>query len=280
MTKRIKHGSQLIHQSMRLVYHHKKLIVLPLISSSIIIIMMAFLYVPLSRYEKIQVALQHATTSTIVWAYVILLLFLFIVHQVAIYFTAALSHCTKQYFKGRAMLIMEGIKAANSHFLQLYNWNSYAGTVGIFLNLFQKALRKMKFYQRIFQGLRWVIATYLVIPVIMTDKSGPVASIKTSAKLIRATWGENLKPNFGFLPLLLPARFLTLIPLIVGLIKGGHQNVLIGAALTITLIILVSTISSTTRTIISCALHTYASEGIVVSEFDEKLIKNAFIERD
>ncbi|MCB1827264.1 MAG: hypothetical protein KDH94_02480 [Coxiellaceae bacterium] len=276
MTKRIKHGGQLIHQSVRLIRQQKKLILLPLCSSILIILLMAFLYVPLTHYEKKQV-LEHATASTVVWAYVALLLFLFVIHQIAIHFTAALTHCAKQYFKNKPICITEGIKAANSHFIQLYNWNSYAGTIGIFFNIFQKALKNLKFYQRMFQGLSWIIGTHLVIPVIMNDKSGPVNSIKTSSELIRKTWGTNLKANFGFLPLLVLARFLTLIPLIVGAIKGGHLNILVGTGTTVALIVLVSTISAATRSILNCALHIYASEGTVVPAYSEELIRKAFI---
>lgn len=279
MTKRIKHGGQLVHQSLRVVKNQKKLIVFPLAASIITLILLAFIVTPITTYEKTQIALHKNQAHVIVWAYVIVLLFLFVTHQVAIHFMAAMTHCVNQHFKGKPVKLSEGIKAANSHFIQLYNWNSYAGTIGIVINLTQRFLRPLSFYQKMFQGLRWIIATYLVIPVIMANKTGPVKSIKRSAELIRKTWGINLRPQFGFLPLLLLARFLTLIPLIIGLIKGGHQNILIGTAITVALVILVTTVSSITRTIIACVLHNYAAEGVIAPEFDEKLIKKAFVER-
>lgn len=279
MKKRVQHASQLIHQSMRVVKQQKKLLLLPLISSVVILLMLTLVITPITHYEKMQLMLHKNQPHIIILAYVIGLLFIFVVHQIALQFSAALTHCINQYFKGNRTLLMGGIKAANAHFIQLYNWNSYAATIGILIHLFYPLLQNLPFYKRLLQGLRWTIATYLVIPVIMANKTGPVKSIKRSAELIGNTWGKNLKTNFRFIPFLLFLRFLMLIPLIVGLLKGGHQNIIIGGILTVTLVIIVTTISSITQTILTCALHLYASEGIIAPGFDETALKSAFIER-
>lgn len=280
MTKRIKHGGQLIQQSMQVVRHNKKLIILPLISSLIILVLMAFIIGPVIRYEKAQILLAKGQTHVVIFAYLILLLFLFVTHQIFFHFNAALTHCTNQYFKNNSVSIKEGLKAANQHFFQLYNWNSYAGTVGIFINLFQSILKKLPFYERVFCDLRWNIATYFVIPVIMLEKTGPVQTVKRSANLVRKTWGTNLRTHFGFLPLLLLARFLSLFPLIIGLIGGSRSSIIIGTAITIIFVIIITMISSATRTILACALHRYAAEGVIAPEFSEQLIKKAFVKRE
>jgi len=241
---------------------------------------MAFIIAPIIRYEKAQIILQKGQAHTILWAYVIVLLFLFITHQIALYLNAALTHCTSQYFKSKPVSLKEGLHAASTHFLQLYNWNSYVGTIGIFFNLFQIILKKLSFYERMFCGLRWNIATYFAIPIIMSDKTGPVQTIKRSATLVRNTWGTNLRTHFGFLPLLLLARFLSLFPLILGAIAGGRRNIIIGTTITIIFIIIITMISSATRTILACALHRYAAEGEIVPEFNEKSIKKAFVKRE
>lgn len=277
MTKRVKHSGQLIHQSLRLVIKQKKLIVLPFLSSITMLIILALVVTPFVNYEKAQLALQKNETHLIAWAYVILLLLLFVIHQIALYFSAALTYCVNVHIHGKSVQLIKGIKNANSHFIQLYNWNSFAGTIGIFLMLFQKWLRNFSFHKKMFKGLSWFIATYLVIPVIMSEKTGPIKSIKRSAELIHATWGENLKTNFGIIPLLVFARFLTMVPLIIGFIKGTHQDIIIGTVLTIALVIIVTTISSITHTVLACVLYLYTSKNKIVPEFNEKLIKNAFI---
>lgn len=280
MTKRIKHGSQLIHQSLRVVRNQKKLIILPLFSSILIILLLSFIITPIIDYEKAQIVLHKSQIYFIVSAYIITALCLFLIHQITIHFNAALIYCVNEYFTGQPISLKKGIKAANKHFIQLYNWNSYSGTIGILIHLSQYFLHGTNFYKKLLQNLAWRIATYLVIPIIMTHQLGPVKSIKLSAQLIQRTWGTELKTNFGFIPLLLLARFITLIPAIIGLIQGTHQSLLIGISASIILIIVVSTISSASITILARVLYNYATEEKVAPEFNEELIKKAFIKQD
>ena len=41
------------------------------------------------------------------------------------------------------------------------------------------------------------MATFLVVPVLVTRDVGPVDAVKESAELLRRTWGENLIGNLG-----------------------------------------------------------------------------------
>ena len=52
-------------------------------------------------------------------------------------------------------------------------------------------------------GLAWAIASFLVVPVVVAEDLGPVASIKRSAQLIKSTWGTSLRTTlrFGFIQL-------------------------------------------------------------------------------
>ncbi len=279
MTQLIKKSNQLIYQSIKIVRHQKKLIIFPLISSIIILLLFSLIITPIITYEKTQIEIYKNQYHIIIWAYILILLFLFIVHQITFYFNAAFIHCVNQYFKKKPVLLMEGIKASNTHFFKLYSWNLYASTVGIMINLFQAMLQGFTFYKQIFQGLSWIIATYLVIPIIMTHKTGPIKSIKHSAKLIRNTWGYNLKTNFGSLPFLLLARFLALLPLIIGLINGNHKNIIIGMAITLLLIVFTTVVNSIANTVLASALYLYASKISIAPDFNELLIKNAFVKK-
>jgi hypothetical protein len=285
MAKRIKHAVQLVNQSLTVFYNNKKLMFLPLISNIIIITLMIVVLHPLSRFEQAQIVALHHNTKTIITAYAIVLSFLFIVHQIVFYFNAAIAHCTLAHFNGKPVSIKSGIKAANASFWKFYLWNLFAGTLGILINLFQSKLHQTKFHQKIFLGLRWLIASNLIIPIIVTERIGPVKALKKSAMLIWKAWAnetainwqDNLKPNFGFISLLLIGRVVFLIPTIIGAIAGGHRNIMIGLFFSIALLTLISTVSTITRVVLSCALYLFAKDGFVPEEFSEQLLKNAFI---
>ena len=46
-------------------------------------------------------------------------------------------------------------------------------------------------------GVAWTLATFLVVPVLVTRDVGPIDAVKESAGLLRETWGENLIGNVG-----------------------------------------------------------------------------------
>jgi hypothetical protein len=41
-------------------------------------------------------------------------------------------------------------------------------------------------------GVGWSIATFLVVPVLVTRDVGPVEAVRESATLLKRTWGENI----------------------------------------------------------------------------------------
>jgi cobalamin biosynthesis protein CobD/CbiB len=46
-------------------------------------------------------------------------------------------------------------------------------------------------------GVAWSLATFLVAPVLVVEKVGPVQAISRSASLLRTTWGEQVAGNVG-----------------------------------------------------------------------------------
>ena len=244
MTKRIRRSRKLIYQSFGVIRQHKKLFVFPLLASLLVVLLLTAVITPLTQHEKSLQLMERGHLHHVLWFYVILLVFLFIMHQITFYFNSALTHCTQQYFKKKTPSLRAGIQMANRRFFQFYLWHLFAATFGIIFNLFQGQVRKYPFYEKTFQGLRWTVATYFAIPVILSNKTGPINTIKQSAQLMRKTWGINLKTNFGFLFFLFIARLLALIPLIVGLHTGGKINIIIGSSTTVAIVLIISMINT------------------------------------
>ncbi len=46
-------------------------------------------------------------------------------------------------------------------------------------------------------GATWTVASFLVVPVLVTRNVGPVDAVKESVLLLKKSWGENLIGHFG-----------------------------------------------------------------------------------
>jgi len=282
MTKRIRHGGKLIHQSFGVIRQHKKLFIFPMLATLLSVLLFAAVITFLIRHSGALELAQQDRLHRTLWAYLIAFLFLvptiIIMNQIILYFNSALTHCTQQYFKGKKPSLCAGIRMANHRFFQFLLWNAFASSVGIIIVLFQNQLQKLAFYAKIFQGLRWIQAVYFITPVIVLDKTGPINAIKRSADLMRKTWGTSLRANFGFMVLLFIARLLAFAPLITGIVIGGKTNLIIGSSITVGLSLIISMIHSAARIILCSALHLYSSEELIAPGFKEELIRKAFKE--
>ena len=170
MTKHIRRGGKLIHQSMAVIRKHKKLMIFPVSSSILVLLLLTSIITPLSKYENTRMLMEKGQLHHFLWLYVILLVFLFISHQFVFYFNAALTACAQQYFKGKTPSLAAGLKTARQHILKMFLWNLFASTIGIMINLTQSQLRKYPFYKNLFLDLSWGAATYLATSVIMAEE--------------------------------------------------------------------------------------------------------------
>ncbi len=276
MAKRIRHTSKLLYHSFKAVRQHKKLFIFPALASIIVVLLLTFVITPLVHYEQSLELINKGHLHHVGWFYVGVLIFLFIMHQVLFYFNAALTACIEQYFQKKKPSLRDGFKAANKSLWKFYLWNSFAGTLGIIFTLFQGTMKKYPFYQKMFQGLRWTTATYFATPIIVANNTGPYKTIQQSVALITSTWGTNVRPNFGFIPLMILTRFLLIIPIIVGLIVGGKIALIVGSSVTVALMLIIFMFNAATRTALCSALYLYATEGTIAPGYKEELIKKAF----
>src|SRR5437773_3238791 len=86
----------------------------------------------------------------------------------------------------------DGLAIASSKLTSIAGYTLIAATVGMVLRAIQE---RVGFLGKIVVGILgagWSIATYLVVPVLVTRDIGPVEAVKESAMLLRRTWGENL----------------------------------------------------------------------------------------
>jgi len=121
-------------------------------------------------------------------------------------------------------------------------------------------------------GMTWEVVTWLAVPVIVAEGTGPIESLKRSAGLFRHTWGENLVGQLGFgligLVALVPGAVITALLMVtmpaVGIVVG------------VLWVIITSVVISAMTGIFRTVLYQYASGAPIPAEFDHTDLAAAF----
>ena len=73
-----------------------------------------------------------------------------------------------------------------------------ASSVGMILRMIEERVGIIGRIITALIGMAWTVTSFLVIPIMVVDKRGPIEALKESAHLLRKTWGEQLISNFSF----------------------------------------------------------------------------------
>lgn len=212
-------------------------------------------------------------------------IFLFYVAQyfVMFYFNVALVGAVMIRMDGGTPTIGDGLAVANKRLGAIFGYAVIAATVGVILRAIQE---RVGFLGRIIVGLLgigWTVATFMVVPVLVTSDKGAIDSVKESAGMLKRTWGENVVGQVGmgfFFGLLFMAIALGGVSLAVGAAALGSP-VLMGmmVALTVLLVLACVLVQTALSGIYSAALYRYAVRGDASTGFDNSALQNAFLQK-
>ena len=79
----------------------------------------------------------------------------------------------------------------------ILGWSVLNLTVGLILNAIRDRAGFLGDIAAGVLGAAWNVITWLVVPVIVVEGTGPITSAKRSAVLLKQTWGENLIAQAG-----------------------------------------------------------------------------------
>jgi hypothetical protein len=212
-------------------------------------------------------------------SYVGMFLFYVVTYGVAIFFNAALAICVLRKLEGKQSTILDGLREALSCFPQILGWAVVSATIGVVLKAIE---RRSGFVGSIVVrvlGVAWSVATFLVVPVLVAERKGPLEAIQESVQLLRRTWGENLLAGLGFGLL----YFFWAIPGVFGFIIGAGMIAshpflaIVIMVLAILYFPVLGLVLSTMSTIFDVVLYRYASTGTVTPGFDRELLETSFV---
>ena len=179
---------------------------------------------------------------------------LFIIGLVSQIFAATLIAAANERLDGGSFTMGQAFSKATTRTPSILGWSAINSTVGLIL----QAIRdKAGFLGDLAAGLigaAWNVVTWLVLPIIIIEGTGPIAAIKKSATLLKSTWGENLFAQAGICLI----GFLLMLPGI--LIFGALSFVLpvVGIPLLFIWIVVISCLMSALGAIYRTALYRFA----------------------
>jgi len=190
---------------------------------------------------------------------------------VVTFFAAALVSGAWERLNGGRPTLGSSFGSATRRIGPIAGWALLSGTVGLVISSLEERLGVLGQFIGGALGMAWRVVTWLAIPVIVVEGTGPWPSLKRSATLFKATWGENLIAAGGF-------GLLGFLVILVGMAISALFFAVMpiaGVVLFVLWIAVSSTILATLNGIYRTALYAYAA-GHQIEWFDQAQLAAAF----
>jgi hypothetical protein len=277
MFERFSRSWQLVKASFTVLRQDKELLLFPLFSAIAMILVTASFIVPLMVGGTFAEPVEDSANAA---TYVLMFLFYLVQYFVIFFFNSALVGAAMIRLDGGDPTVRDGLRIASSRFVQILGYAAIAATVGLILRIIEERAGFIGRWIAGLLGLAFTVATFLAVPILVSQNVGPVEAVKNSATLLKKTWGENVIGNVG-MGLVFFIYYCGVIGLGIALVVGASQTgspaliVLVVAAIVIALVAL-ALVHSALQGVYSAALYRYATAGNVGEAFSGTLLSNAF----
>lgn len=277
MNARRELGLTCLKASWQTICSHRSLLVFPAIGYLCKYAIFAALITPFIHQTETTWMHKSIPPQTTLLIIAIFSLMLFVVNSILFFFNSAIIETLLQHFKHeKKASIWEGFKRALLSYPRVFGWAIFTSTFGITVNLLPK---NGEYFQKTRQWLRhnhWQVASQFGLIQIIDQNVWPLRAFHTSSELVATLWGAPLRQYFKLSWLFILWRLVALIPLIIGSIIGGHTTLIATGAITLALILSVSTFSQVVYTIIRVASYCEAHDCFTPPPFSRENIQKLY----
>ncbi len=274
MFDKISRSWTLVKASAAVLRSDKELLLFPVISSLATLLVAATFLVPvlgLRIFEGGDIGVLGAIVG-----------FLFYLCQyfVIFFFNTALVGAAMIRLEGGDPTVADGLRIARSKAGVILGYAALAATVGLVLQMISE---KAGFLGKIvvsLVGMAWTVASFLVVPILVSRDVGPIDAVKESIELLKRTWGENVAGNVG-IGMAFGLITMLVVVLAVGLViaaaaVGGAKLAIVVGIVGVLAVALVAVIQAALSGIYSAAVYRYAVDGIAPAGFAGPQLQSAF----
>jgi hypothetical protein len=285
--------------SIQVIGANRKLLVFPIIIALLMCVIAMFFILPIAFWST-----GHAYTDAAHWRIVaqrwitwdaggknvnvnsagyVLLAGIYLVSTfLATFFNVAFYNEILNALRGRPVSIAGGLRLASARMKAIVAWSLFTGVVGLIIRLLEERVGLVGRWIIGLIGIAWSVASVFVVPVIVleTGTASPLHFLKSSATMLKRTWGESLLGYLGvqFGGLLVFAGSLVLLAFSIWLSFAFNTFWILGIAFVVWFISLAAFmyLLNVASQVYLGALYLYAAEGMVPGPFDRDQMNMAW----
>lgn len=269
----------LMKASLQVLKKDKELLVFPVMSGICCLFVLALFAVPAFTSGYWQPPGEGASLNEKVNYYSLLFLLYFCNYLVIVFFNSAIVACAVIRMQGGDPTVKDGFRAAGARLSLIIGWALVSATVGLVLRIIEDRSEKVGRIIAALLGMAWSVMSFLVIPILIVEKKGPITALKESTLMLKKVWGEQLIGNFSFglvfFALALPAILLVAI---VGAFTPSLETMLplfLVAGVALLYLIGLVVVNSALHAIFQTAVFLYARDNQVPPGFQADMLMNA-----
>ena len=200
------------------------------------------------------------------------LVMIIIAYFITTFFNAALISAALERLRGGDPNVMSGLSHATKHIHHIFLWSVISAIVGTLFRVLRSQTDNfiVQMIYSLIEGV-WEFMTFFVVPVIVSENQGPIASIRRSSSIIRQTWGRQITASFGFFIVYIVAIIGAAVPAILLFLIAPAVGIIVGILLVGFAIAVVQTLEG----IFKAALYDYAV-GEQPEGFDLRTLQTAY----
>lgn len=208
--------------------------------------------------------------------YLVVLPVLWIGSVVATYCRVVVSVMADHRLRGEDPTVADGMGVATARLGRIFSWTLLSIGVGLLLQVIAERFRLFGAIASRLFGLAWDLATMFVVPVLALEDADVRGSIRRSASIFKAKWGEAVVAQ-GTVGI---ALFVATIPALicVGLLMS--VSVPLGVVAAVIVLAAFSLVSAALDAVVDVALYRYAVDGVVLGAFTAEDLEGTFTPKE
>jgi hypothetical protein len=266
---RIKRGWGLTKKSWTLLNGHRELIRFPLYG--------AFATVPLAILF-FGPGLYLLDKDSLVGAIPLLVIGVYVLSVVGFYFSVGLAAAANMIFNGQQATIADGLAVARANFSQICGWAALSTAISVLMGVLENQGGIAGNIAARLVGMAWSLVTFLAVPVIAIEGTGPVETLKRSASIFRQRWGQQITGNIAIGAAVFLIGVLPAVILIVAGVALWSSASFLGALLVVIgalVLAIAMLVSRALSGVFGVALYRYALDGQTVGGFTQDELESA-----
>jgi len=194
------------------------------------------------------------------------------------YFAVGLAHNADRRMHDEEVEFKDGMALASSRMSAIAGWAFVATVVMTIIRAIQERFGVAGAIVGGLAGAAWGVLSFLAVPVIAIEGTGPISTIKRCGNLVKNGWGEQVTGTIAiggavFLIGFLPATLLIVAGVLVFASTAAGGGLLI--AVGVVILIIAALVQQALSTIFGVALYRFVATKEAVGGFTEEEMKSA-----